>query len=187
MDMPLIVSRAPRIRRRCPARRRVTGAHRHRPQRRRHRRGFRPRRFDSVMIISLSLKPNGNWRLAAARLPAAVQTFARAGQGLAPAAADRRGAAEELGLGDAGIGRRPRGSGMAQGRNRRQRRRRDGARGAGASAGDTGRNRRGVSGRTDARFRGTSQRRDETAPALVALGRPSLQGLGTGGGGPVSP
>ena len=101
---------------------------------------------DSVISISLSLKPNADQRLAPAHLPAAVQAFARAGQGLAPAPADRRGAAEELGLGDAGIGRSPRGSGVAQGRNRRQRRRGDGARGACASAGDAGRNRRGVPG-----------------------------------------
>src|SRR5215468_8097763 len=118
---------------------------------------LRRKLFDSVTSISLSLKPNAATRLAPAHLPAAVQTFARAGQGVAPAAADRCGAAEELGLGDAGIGRSPRGSGVAQGRNRRQRRRGDGAGGACASAGNRGRNRRGLSGGAREGPRGPSQ------------------------------
>src|SRR4029453_4314285 len=125
--------------------------------------------IDFFIYISLSLKPNATTtRLAAAHLPAAVAAFARTGQGVAPAAADRRGAAEELGLGDAGVGPKPRGSGGAQGRNRRQRRRGDGARGACVSAGDARGNRRGVSGRAREGFRGAPQGRDATAPALAA-------------------
>src|SRR6476659_2993677 len=112
---------------------------------------------DYVISISLSLKPNADELLAPADLPAAVQACAREGQGLAPAPTDRRGPIEELGLGDAGIGRSPRGSGMAQGRHRRQRRRGDGARGACAAAGDAGRNRRGGSGRAREGPRGTPQ------------------------------
>src|SRR4029079_18158600 len=123
---------------------------------------------DSVIVISLLLKPNVDTRLAPAHLPAAVQTFAGEGQDLAPAPTDRRSPAEELGLGDAGIGRSPRGSGVAQSRNRRQRWRGDGARGAGASAGDPGRNRRGVSGRAREGSRGTPQGRIGAAGTLAA-------------------